>query len=305
MTKRLIFSAIVVIFLFSSLFARPALAQVDSEAVGTDDVGGSIIAAPSATPSAMPVPASTKEITRPDEKQKTEFTTLFKQRDASVLTYFNFLAYGVQYSVKQGVPSNTIILILLLPFLATIVVFSRYIIGLTSLELLVPIALSITFLDTGLLAGIVLLATIFATSYIARILLKRIRIMQLPKMALSMWLVAIAIVAALTIAATNGIFTVQDLSIFPILLLVLLSDRVVALFLERSMAEITQITLITLLLGLIGYSLLSWEALRNLVILYPEIILLCIPLNIIMGRYFGLRMTEYMRFKSVIDYGNK
>lgn len=304
MSKKIILSLIIGISLFSFVFAHSVLAQANYDVADPDRIEEVTSISPS-TPSAVPAPASTKEITRPDKEQKSEFATLFKQRDASRLTYFNFIAYGVQYSVKQGVPSNTIILILLLPFLATLVVFFRYIIGLTSLELLVPIALSITLLDTGLLAGIILLATILATSYVARVLLKRIRIMQLPKMALSMWLVAIITVVVLTMAATRGTLTVQDVSIFPILLLVLLSDRVVALFLERNMTEVAQITLVTLFLGLIGYLLLSWEALRNLVILYPEVILICVPLNIVMGRYFGLRATEYMRFKSIIDYGSK
>jgi 7 transmembrane helices usually fused to an inactive transglutaminase len=299
--KRLLLPLIAVFFILSLQCAQPAHAQSN---LNMNQISITTTTTPSATPSATPTP-NPKDITRPEKEQSSELTTLFKNRDASKLTLTNFIAYGVQYSVKQGVPSSTIILILLLPFLATIVVFFRYIIGLTGLGLLVPIALSITLLDTGLLAGLILLTTIIATSYLARIFLKRIRIMQLPKLALSMWLVAIAIVVVLTIAAIKDTISVQDISIFPILLLVLLSDRVVALFLERSMREVIQITLITLLLGLIGYFLLSWESLRTFVILYPEIILLCVPLNIMMGRYFGLRATEYMRFKSIIDYGNK
>jgi len=33
--------------------------------------------------------------------------------------------------------------------------------------------------------------------------------------------------------------------------------------------------------------------------LYPEAILLLIPVNIAIGRYFGLRLTEYLRFKQL------
>ncbi|MEK7571580.1 MAG: 7TM domain-containing protein, partial [Patescibacteria group bacterium] len=246
-----------------------------------------------------------KDITKPEKEHEEGLMALFARRQANELNPTNFIAYGVQYAVKEGVPTNTIILILLLPFLATIVVFFRYIIGLTGLGLLVPIALSITLLSTGLVAGFILLATILIASYLARVILKRIRIMQLPKLALSMWLVAISIVAVLTFSAAGGILSVQNISIFPILLLVILSDRVVALFLERSMKEVLQVTLITLLLGVIGFFLLSWDSLRTFVLLYPEIILLCVPLNILMGRYFGLRVSEYMRFRQIREYGSK
>jgi hypothetical protein len=295
---------IAILFLFI-LFKTPlATAQTNQLPAG---IRSAITATPSpiltATPSATPTTAP--DLTRPEKEPVSNLTNRFAKRDASKLTATNLIAFAVQYSVRQGVPSNTIMLILLLPFLATIIVFFRYIIGLSGLGLLVPIALSITLLSTGLLAGIILLATILATSYLARLSLKRVRIMQLPKLALSMWLMAISIVGILTLSATRGILSVQDISIFPILLLILLSDRVVPLFLERSMIEVLQITLITFLLGLIGYYLLSWEALQTFVILYPETILLTVPLNIIMGRYFGLRATEYMRFKSISEYGHK
>jgi hypothetical protein len=262
---------------------------------------------PTATPSATPTPKpQKKDVTKPEgDEDRKEFLALFNRRPAKEPTITNFIAYGVQYAVRQGVPVNTIMLILLLPFLATIVVFFRYIVGLPSLGLLVPIALSITLLSTGLVAGLILLATIFIASILARFLLKRIRIMQLPKLALSMWLVSVAIIVALTICAANGILSVRDISIFPILLLVLLSDRVVALFLERSLKEVVSITLVTLFLGVIGFFLLSWAQLRDIIILYPELVLLFVPINILMGRYFGLRVSEYIRFKPIRDYGSK
>jgi hypothetical protein len=238
-----------------------------------------------------------ENVTQPEEEEeKKEFLRLFKNRPADHPTITNFMAYAVQYAVKAGVPANTIILILLMPFLASIVAAFRHIIGLPSLGLLVPIAFSITLLATGISAGAILLAAILLASGLARFLLKRLRIMQLPKMALSMLVVAVFIFIALTGSAAAGILTVKQLSIFPVLLFILLSDRIVALLLERSMMETVQITLITLILGLLGFFLLSFEPIQNFIILYPETILLLIPIDILIGRYFGLRVSEYFRF---------
>lgn len=247
-----------------------------------------------------------QNVTQPEEEEaKREYLELFKNRPVDHLTPLNFAAYAVQYAVRQGVPANTIMLILLLPFLATIVAAFRHIIGVPSLGLLVPIAFSITLLATGISAGAILLATILLASGAARIILKRIRIMQLPKMALSMLVVAMFIFVALTGSAAAGILAVRQLSIFPILLFILLSDRIVALLLERTMIETVQITLITLILGLLGFFMLSFEPIQRFILLYPETIFLLIPINIIIGRYFGLRVTEYFRFASVNKYGSK
>ena len=116
----------------------------------------------------------------------------------------NIMAFLIQTSVKSGVPSRTVILILLLPMLATIIAFIRHVIGLPSIGMLVPVALSITLLSTGITAGLILLGTIIFASTVARILLKKVRIMQLPKMAFSMFIVSIFLFLALTVSALAG-----------------------------------------------------------------------------------------------------
>lgn len=294
--KRIFFIGVFVVLSF--FFVGSVSAQTPTpEETATESANASV--------SATPVPLLDTDITKPEsEDDRQGIRELFKQRPIDTVTPTNLIAYSVRYAVEVGVPANTIILILLMPFLATIVVFFRYIVGLSGLGILVPTALSITLLSTGLIAGFILLATILVASFIARLILKRIRIMQLPKLALSMWFISIAIIITLTISSAAGLLSVRDISIFPILLFVLLSDRVVALFLERSMKEVIIVTLVTLLLGIIGFFLFSWESLRVFVLLYPEIVLLFVPLNIVMGRYFGLRVTEYIRFNPIREYGS-
>ncbi|HSA84003.1 MAG TPA: 7TM domain-containing protein [Patescibacteria group bacterium] len=247
-----------------------------------------------------------KTVTEPEEtEEKIEVITLLEQRASGELNITNFFPYAVSYAIKAGVPANTIILILLLPLLATIIVIFRYIIGLSGLGLLVPIALSITLLATGFATGFIILSAILLSSYFSRIIFKKIRIMQMPKIALSMFVVSILIIATLTACAAFGIFDVRNLSIFPILLFILLSDRIVALFLERPLNETLTTTAVTLVLGILGYVLLSLDSLRSFILLYPEIILLLVPLNIAIGRYFGLRIIEYIKFRPVLKHGNK
>lgn len=246
-----------------------------------------------------------EDVTRPEGPEDDQALNLFKQRPADRLSPTNLLAFLVQNSVKSGVPSRTVILILLLPMLATIIAFIRHVIGLPSIGMLVPVALSITLLSTGITAGLILLGTILFASTFARILLKRVRIMQLPKMAFSMFIVSIFLFLALTISAMAGILVVKQLSIFPVLLLILLSEQIIAVQQERSAQEMLIITMVTFAIGILGFLLLSSQTLRNTVLLYPEFILILIPLNIVIGRYFGLRLMEYFRFSSIMRHAGK
>lgn len=300
--KRLILAFVLSIFFLQS--TPLAFAQ---ETTPTASPSGSIDASKSATAKTKQDNKKLNAITNPEqanEKQQV-LNTLFEKRKADQLTITNFSAFAIQYAVKAGVPANTIVLILLLPLLATIVVAFRYLVGLSGIGLLVPIALSITLLATDVTPGFIMLAAIILASLVSRFFLRRFPIMQMPKVALSMLMVSLFLLVALTLSSIYGIIDVRNLSIFPILLFILLSDRIVTLFLERELAETIQTTTITLFLAILGFLLLTWEQLRQFALLYPEFILLIIPINILIGRYFGLRMTEYLKFQPILKHGSK
>lgn len=239
-----------------------------------------------------------EDVTQPEQPaQKDEIQQLFERREIKDINLSNFFAFAVQHAVAVGVPSNTIFVILVLPLLAMLVAFVRHVVGLPTLGLYVPIALSITLVSTGVAAGMVLLVAILLAGMLSKTLLKRLKIMQLPKVALSMFVVALGIFATLTFAAQYGLLVVRQLSIFPILLLILLSERVVELQNDRTLKDTIVITFITCLLAVAGYWILTNSTIQNTVLLYPELVLLLIPANILIGRYFGLRLTEYYRFK--------
>lgn len=246
-----------------------------------------------------------QDVTRPEGPEDEQALVLFKQRPAQNLTLTNMMAFLVQASVNSGVPSRTIILILMLPMLATIIAFIRHVVGLPSIGMLVPVALSITLLSTGITAGLILLTTIIFASTVARILLRKLRIMQLPKMAFSMFIVSIFLFLTLTVSAMGGILVVKQLSIFPVLLLILLSEQIISVQQERSSQEMIIISMVTFAIGILGFLLLSSIQLRNTILLYPEFTLVLIPLNIIIGRYFGLRLMEYFRFSSIMRHASK
>lgn len=246
--------------------------------------------------------AQKEDITRPEEpNERGEFFELFSRRPVFTPSATNFLAYTVQYAVAEGLPANTIILVLLLPFLASGIAFVRHILGLPTLGIFVPVALSITLLATGIITGLLLLSVILLGTTIARVILKKIRIMHMPKLALSIILLSLIVFATLVLGALNGILTVKKLSIFPVLIMILLSERIVALQLERQFRDMAVIVFTNIVLGILGFFILSSQSVQDTILLYPELIFLLVPINLIVGRYFGLRATEFFRFSDVLE----
>lgn len=244
--------------------------------------------------------ANTKDITKPENlPEKVAILSLFADREVTNLNPLNFMAYWVQKAVQMGIPANTIFLILLTPLLATIVSFARVVVGIPTLDMLVPIALSFVFIAVGVTVGMLVLGAIILASYFSKITLSRVRVMFYPKRSLSFLFLAIFVFATLTIAVSVGFAQILSLSIFPILVLMLLGDSIVSVQLLKSTSETFAITASTIGVGLVGFALASSETVRDTLILYPEIVFLAVPINLMIGRYFGLRLTEYFRFNTL------
>ena len=57
----------------------------------------------------------------------------------------------------------------------------------------------------------------------------------------------------------------------------------------------------TILLGLICFFVISTGEIQRAFLTYPWLIMLTFPVNYIIGRFTGLRLTEIFRFKELLD----
>ena len=73
------------------------------------------------------------------------------------LTFFNFFSYFVHQAIDKGVPTQTMVYILMFPLIATFVALIRQVIGIKTFGIFLPSILTISFLATGLLPGIIIL----------------------------------------------------------------------------------------------------------------------------------------------------
>ncbi|MFW0871037.1 MAG: 7TM domain-containing protein [Patescibacteria group bacterium] len=277
---------LVVLVLLSS--PSVLLAQADSDAKVTNSGFTSIWTLPGFT--------EHEPLLVPGEKSSEEVFT----RDVSTLKFTNFFTYGLSQAVEYGIPVETLVLTMMIPVLATLVTISRNLIGLPSLDTLVVISFSIALLASNIVIGVLLLAVILIASIVARMVFRKVRIMQQPKITLSMLFVSIAVLFALFAFAAWGIVPVSSISVVPVLLLIIMSERIVRLQFDSHPGHAWNTVFTTLILGIGGYYLLLWESARIFLINYPEMILLLIPLNIYIGRFFGLRLMERFRFRDLL-----
>ncbi|WKZ25595.1 MAG: 7TM domain-containing protein [bacterium] len=268
--------------------------------------GTTISPSPEAT--AIVSPEAT-EIPRVDITQKSEevtgpLETLIRDQRIGNVWPFNPIKYAIKNAVESGVPANTIVLLLLLPIVATVMAATRQIIGIRGFGIFLPAALSIAFVAIGPILGILLFMAIVVISTSVRLITRKLKLklQYLPRMALILWFVSFGILGILFASPLINYPALKNVSIFPVLILTLLTEDFTRIQLGKSFKTAIRLTTQTLFLAIISYVFLTYQPFRSYVLLNPEIVLISTFLiNIVLGKYVGLRFMEYLRFQKLIS----
>lgn len=249
-----------------------------------------------------------------EELQKGGFDYELIDRQSTRLAPWNFMSFFIDFLTEKGIPDNTLILILLLPLIATVIAFMKQVIGITTLGIYTPTIITLTFLVLGLQFGIVILFFIIAMGTFAHRILKPLKLLYIPKMALVMTSVALIIFLLLTLTVYLELFDIEfiSLAIFPVVVMGTLTEKFVSIRSEKGLPASIIMMIETFLVALIAYffaggeidiffAKLQWSFFQNLILNTPEIIAILIIINLFLGRWTGLRLTEYLNFRDVIN----
>jgi hypothetical protein len=245
------------------------------------------------------------------DKSGFEYQIINKQKNR--LTPFNILSFFLDFLTEQGIPDNAIILVLLLPIIATAIAFMKQVIGITTLGIYTPTIITLTFLILGLKFGMVVLFFIVAMGTIAHKLVKPLKLLYIPKMALIITSVSIIIFLLLTVTVYLNLFDIEfiSLAIFPVVIMGTMTEKFVSIRSEKGLSTSLIMMIETFFVSLVAYFLaggsidlyffeIQWSYLQNLVLNTPEVVVLFILINIYLGRWTGLRLTEYLQFRDVL-----
>lgn len=211
----------------------------------------------------------------------------------------NFMLAIINFLRLHGMPDSSLFLLLCIPFIVTIISFFRQVIGIATLGIFIPTVFTIIFLVIGGLIGGITFVLIAAVTILLRKVLRKVRVMYVPKMAMVLIGITVVIISLFILAT---IFNYQDfinIDILPLIFLVTLGERFISLQLERGFRVATMLFFETIIVSLVAYLLLDSQ--KTVILAYPEITLLMLPLNYILGKWTGLRVSELLRFRELID----
>lgn len=243
-----------------------------------------------------------KDLTDPSGRQKSELTIFLEQHPPQPLAWNNFIQHAIFSAVAKGVPANVIVLTLLFPLVAALIAASRHVIGLKGFGIYIPTVLSVAFVSTGILAGVLIFSAITLTALAFNKLIKKTRMPYLPRTALLLWTISLGIFGLFMLAPVLDVTNLMTVNIFPILILVLLSENFLDAQSKSKESQAIALTMETIVLAIISSWLLNWGLLQKVALQEPELLLIVTALiSIVIGKFSGLRVSERLRFGSIIE----
>jgi len=207
----------------------------------------------------------------------------------------------ITYFIEKGVSADSIYLILAIPFLAFVIIFFRHVIGISTFGVYTPMIIAVAFYILGLWLGMFTFLFAVLTGYAVRYIFNKIELLYLPRVALNLSFIALSFLLLMLVLLWVGSPVSLSLAIFPMLVMSSLSEKFMAAKSEEGLHNAVVGVIETLAVVVASYYLMVWAAFNNLVVSWPEVVLLPLLGILLLGKFSGLRISEYFRFRSLFS----
>ncbi|MBU1088417.1 hypothetical protein KKA02_00865 [Patescibacteria group bacterium] len=236
-----------------------------------------------------------------NEKSTYRLEEVLEKQEVGKWNGLNTMKKIVRLAIERGVSTNMVVLLLLLPAVATLVSFLHYVLGLRGYGIFTPTMVAVTFLNTGIGGGLLLFASILLISLFSRLVTKKLRLHFWPGRSMNLLFISLGTFFLMMVSSFLGLFDISKISIFPVLFMIMLAEDFVRTQLVKSKKEAKRLTIGTLILSIFGAIIMNIRLVQELSLLYPEmVILFVLVINLWVGNYGGMRLIEIGRFKKAI-----
>ncbi|MEN8128434.1 MAG: UUP1 family membrane protein [Planctomycetota bacterium] len=198
------------------------------------------------------------------------------------------------------IPIELLRVILLFPVGALVVTFSRNILGVLTFGVFAPALLAVAFQGTGLTWGVLLFIIILAVGTLVRLFLERFQLLQTPRLGVMLTVTSLTMLGISILSAAKGLTLSSRVSLFPLVIISMTIERFSVMTEEEGIGTAIKVCVMTVLVACFSYGIMNLEILGSIVLAFPETQLLILALFFIIGRWPGLRLLEYVRFRDFV-----
>lgn len=211
-----------------------------------------------------------------------------------------FISKFINNLSNQWFASDGIYMIILIPFLFTLLVIMKHLIGLSPIWVLIPIGLTLMLFKIWILSTVIIFAFFIILNLILARILNTQTLLYTPKISFILIINIVWVILLINTLIDYNIGSISVNSALYIIIYVIILEKLINVILSKEFGEYRPWLVNSIFIGLIWYVIFSSDTITTFILSYPEMILGLIPLNFLIGKFTGLRVTEYFRFREVI-----
>jgi hypothetical protein len=201
---------------------------------------------------------------------------------------------------RLKLPFSLLRTILMLPIGALVVVLFRNVIGLPTFGTFLPALLAAAAAQTGALFGVATVLLVVLAVALIRWGLQALELLRSPTLAILLAGVTFTLILITMAGEQLGIRLIGGVTMFPIAVLAISAERFYTSLSEHGPRPALKELAGTILVMLACFAVMGSLALQVLVVGFPEVLFLVVAANIYLGRWVGMRLSEYFRFGGLL-----
>lgn len=189
--------------------------------------------------------------------------------------------------------------LVLIPIGALIISFLHQVVGISTFGTFTPVLIALSFREIGLGTGIAAFTLIVALGLLIRAHLDRLQLLVVPRLAAILTTTVLIMMGLAVLLDVLQIELGLSLSLFPIVILAMTIEKAALMWEEDGPAQVGIAGLGTVAVAVVGFLCMTNDYVQHLAFNFPELLLPVLGLNLMVGRYNGYKLSEYLRFQAM------
>ncbi len=192
---------------------------------------------------------------------------------------------------------GTFRILLLVPVGALLICLLRNVVGFPTFGIFMPVLMALAFRNMGLGYGLAIFFGVVLIGYGVRKGIDRLHLLLVPRMSVLLTLVISCFTALALLGHRLGLREFMAVGLLPFVILAMTIERFFIVIEESGVKEALITAMGSMAVALITYEIVSWEPLQLTFFVYPELMAAVGAFQILLGRYTGYRLSEFIRFR--------
>jgi len=187
--------------------------------------------------------------------------------------------------------------LLVLPLGALVVALFRNLVGVATYGTFMPLLIAFSLRSFPLGRGLALVAFVLVLGVATRLLLERLRLLMVPRLAILLCLVVLSVTALAIAGDEMGTQELFAGILFPIVILTMLVERFTIAMAEEGVQAALVPAFWSIVVATVCYPVLRSPTAEHLMFTFPELLFAAMGVLVWVGGYTGYRIADLVRFR--------